>query len=89
MSYIIMFFSLISIKIVGIELFGVLQTAFFTLTGNEIVHTYLQPLLSWKVVNGYSFSVPSNNIQLPQQIINMDYNAEFISNLNLFLIFPK
>lgn len=33
-SYIILFLSLISIKIVGLELFGVLQLAYFNLVDN-------------------------------------------------------
>jgi hypothetical protein len=49
-----MFFSLVSVKIVGLELFGVLQLAYFNLADNEYVNLYLSPLLNWKFLNGFN-----------------------------------
>ena len=49
-----MFFSLISVKIVGLELFGVLQLAYLNLADNSYVNLYLSPLLDWRYLNGYN-----------------------------------
>jgi hypothetical protein len=57
-----MFFSLVSVKIVGLELFGVLQLAYFNLADNEYVNLYLSPLLDWKYLNGYNINFKSGSI---------------------------
>ena len=54
LSYITMGVSLFSGKIVGLELFGVLQVAFFSLAHQPSVNLFLSPLLDWRYVNGYN-----------------------------------
>jgi hypothetical protein len=49
-----MIVALLSVKIVGIELFGVLQLAYFNLADNEYVNLYLTPFLQWRSLNGYN-----------------------------------
>ena len=51
-----MFFSLISVKIVGLELFGVLQLAYLNLADNSYVNLYLSPLLDWRYLNAVSYT---------------------------------
>lgn len=53
-SYVGMIVSLICGRIIGLELFGVLQLSFFALADDEFVHLYLQPLLAWRYMNGYN-----------------------------------
>lgn len=85
-----MVFSLISIKIVGIELFGVLQLAFFNLADNEFVNLYLSPFQSWKYFNGYNVDLPQHNTfestTIPQRIKAISYGSSFISNMNIMLL---
>ena len=50
-SYVILFASLLSIKIAGLELFGVLQLAYFTLADHEILNLYLSPFLAFSGFN--------------------------------------
>jgi hypothetical protein len=57
-----MFFSLASVKIVGLELFGVLQLAYFNLADNEYVNLYLSPLLNWKFLNGFNIKFKNASI---------------------------
>lgn len=56
-SYAIMIVSLASVKIVGLELFGVLQLAYFNLADNDYVNLYLSPLLDWRYLNGYNIDI--------------------------------
>ena len=56
-SYAILFASLISCKIVGIELFGVLQLAFFNLADHDFLNIYLAPLAEFKTFNGINIDV--------------------------------
>ena len=57
MSYTVLFFSVFSCKIVGLELFGVLQLAYFTLADHSFFHSYLAPLTSFKTLNGINLKM--------------------------------
>lgn len=81
-----MFFSLISVKIVGLELFGVLQLAFFNLADNKFVNIYLSPLLGWKYLNGFNIDLISQTV-VPENVQAIKYNNSFLANINvMFLI---
>lgn len=54
LSYLIMVISLISCKIVGLELFGVLQLSYFSLMNHDFLVLYLSPLSNFRSLNGYN-----------------------------------
>lgn len=88
-SYFIMFFSLISIKIVGLELFGVLQLAYFNLSDHDFVNLYLSPLLSWRYLNGFNFNL--NNLlsqpnTVPLNVQAIEYGSSFMANINVMFL---
>ena len=80
-----MFFSLVSVKIVGLELFGVLQLAYFNLADNEYVNLYLSPLLDWKYLNGYNINFKSSSI-VPANVQAIQYSSSFLSNINIMFL---
>lgn len=52
MSYILLVVSLLSCKIIGLELFGVLQLSYFALIEHDFIILYLQPLTKFRTFNG-------------------------------------
>ena len=52
LSYFILFSCLLNCKIVGLELFGVLQLAFIDLAAYDFININLSPLLDFKSFNG-------------------------------------
>ena len=56
-SYIILFLSLFSGKIVGLELFGILQIAYFSLAEHSFLNIYLAPMLDFKMFNGLNIKL--------------------------------
>lgn len=80
-----MFFALISVKIVGLELFGVLQLAFFNLADNQFVNIYLSPLLGWKYLNGFNIDLTSSFL-VPENVQAIKYSNSFISNINIMFL---
>lgn len=81
-SYIILFLSFINFKIVGLELFGVLQLAHFSLATHENVNIYLKPLLQWKYVNGYNVQTDNSLTKVSNNIYHMGYKDSFFYNIN-------
>jgi hypothetical protein len=81
-SYFILFFSLISLKIVGLELFGVLQLAYFSLASHDKVNLYLEPLLKWKYLNGYNVETTQPSINVSSSINLIGYKDNFFFNIN-------
>ena len=53
-SYGLLFVSVLPGKIVGLEMFGVLQLAFITLANVDQVNLLLSPLMKMKGLNGYN-----------------------------------
>lgn len=69
MSYIVLIISIISLKIVGLELFGVLQVSYFTLISHSYFDLYLSPLSQFKTFNGFNVNlVSTSTASLPSQI---------------------
>jgi hypothetical protein len=56
-SYIVLFLSLLSKKIIGLELFGVLQLAYFALSSHSYFDMYLSPLASFGSFNGLNLKL--------------------------------
>ena len=60
MSYVMLFLGLIlSCKIVGLELFGILQLAYFDLSHHDFFNIILSPLAKFKSFNGINISFSS------------------------------
>lgn len=96
-SYILLCFSIVCAKIVGIELFGVLQLAFLNLADNPTVNLYLSPLLSWKSINGLNLPtsktldngikwLTGNDQIVPRSVAAIGYSHSFLSNVNVMLL---
>lgn len=56
-AYTALFGSVLSCKIVGLELFGVLQLSYFTLADHTFFNSYLAPLASFKSLNGINLNL--------------------------------
>ena len=68
-SYAILFSSLLSCKIVGLELFGVLQLSYFSLGNHDFLHVHLAPLASFKSFNGLNVEVEEeDNEDMPEKL---------------------
>jgi hypothetical protein len=86
MGYAVMLLSLISCKIVGLELFGVLQLAYFSLSSYDFMSIYLNPLTQFRMFNGLNLGFVKENGSLPPSLQNMGMFSNFINNCNLMLI---
>jgi hypothetical protein len=64
-SYAILIFSILSCKIVGLELFGVLQLSYFTLSSHDFLNVYLAPLTKFKTFNGLNMNFVSDSSKIP------------------------
>jgi hypothetical protein len=68
-SYITLFLTLLPGKIIGLELMGVLQLAYFSLGSIDSVNILLSPLMNMNGLNGYSRPLlGSTNGELPRRV---------------------
>lgn len=65
MSYINLLLSLFSCKIVGLELFGVLQLAYFSLSSHTFLNIYLGPLVKLRAMNGINVGLVKEHGNVP------------------------
>lgn len=63
-SYGVLILSLIPCKIVGLELFGVLQLAYFSLGSVDEINVLLSPLMGMGYLNGYKFHIAKSKYTL-------------------------
>lgn len=87
-SYATLFLSLFTNKIVGLEMMGVLQVAFFVLADYTFLHPLLAPLRFLRYVNGYNHKVVGHNENVPIPLKAIDYNEHYLSNINVMLLIP-
>ena len=86
MSYIVLILSIISLKIVGLELFGVLQLSYYTLISHSYFDLYLSPLSQFKTFNGLNVDlIPTNSALLPENIKGLNLSSAFLNNFNVML----
>ena len=79
-----MLIGIISGKIVGLELFGVLQISFLNLMNHDKLNMNLYPLIDFKFFNGLNFKlVDEGNDQIPSNILDMKMESEFLNNFNV------
>lgn len=92
-----MFSSLLSCKIIGLELFGVLQLSFFDLSNYDSLNIFLEPLSEFKSFNGFNtrFEKNSNDDRrlqeidgsvLPESVEKLDLDSDFINNFNVMYL---
>lgn len=68
-SYTVLLLSLLPGKIIGLELMGVLQLAYFCVGSIDEVNLLLAPLMKMKIVNGYSSPLlGSSSHSLPRRV---------------------
>lgn len=81
-SYGILVFGMLTDKVIGVELFGAWQTAFFSLATIDKIQPLLSPLMNLSVVNGinYAFDFPQGFV--PERVSAINYSAAFLSNCN-------
>ena len=63
--------SILSCKIVGLELFGVLQLSYFTLSSHDFLNVYLAPLTKFKTFNGLNLNFVSDSSKIPLSMEKM------------------
>lgn len=79
-----MLIGIISGKIVGLELFGVLQISYLNLMNHDKLNMNLYPLIDFKFFNGLNFKlVDEGNDQIPSNILDMKMESEFLNNFNV------
>lgn len=67
-SYFILIISILSCKIVGLELFGVLQLSYFTLGSHDFINIYLSPLVNFKTFNGLNLLFLPETSMVPSSL---------------------
>jgi hypothetical protein len=86
-SFITFFLTMIPGKIIGLELFGVLQLAYFSLGSIDSVNVLLSPLMRMKELNGYSTPVMgSSSAVLPQRVKGINFYPSFLDNFNVMFL---
>jgi cysteine-rich repeat protein len=87
-SYFTLIVSVLSCKIVGLELFGVLQLAYFTLGSHDFANIYLAPLAKFKTFNGLNlmFLEEPSSENLPLSLSSISVHSNFLNNCNIMLI---
>ena len=90
-----MILSALPSKIVGLELTGVVQLAFFSLGSIDHVNILMSPMMGMKGINGYAMNMgndPSKSRLLqtqtltPTRINSIGYEANFLRNCNIMLL---
>ena len=88
-SYGVLILSALPCKIVGLELFGVLQLAFISLGSIDNINLMQSPLAKIKGVNGLNLDIGGDStarllqVFTSERINAIDYRANFIRNCNL------
>lgn len=83
-SYGIFAMGLLTDKVIGVELMGVLQLAYLSVSNLNFVQPLLSPLMNLSMVNGYNMELMSRSTSnLPNRIREIGYNEDFLNNVNL------
>lgn len=70
----------------GLELFGVLQVAYFSLGSQDWLNIYLEPLTQFRSFNGLNIVLFTDEGQLPPNLSIMQVNSSFFNNFNIMFI---
>ena len=86
MSYVILFLSLLTCKIVGLELFGLLQLLYIDLSTQTFLTLYSYPLTKFGSVNGPSVQLTEEEFNLPKILSEMEIGSpSLLNNCNIVL----
>lgn len=85
-GYAILGVSLFSAKIIGLELFGVLQLSYFALAEQSFLNLYLAPMLDFKLVNGFNMAILNEQGAVPKNLQDMKIASSFLNNCNIMLL---
>ena len=81
-----MLVSLLSCKIVGLEMTGLLQLAYFSLADQDFMPLYLAPFAGMREMNGLNLAFFDEEIQLPLMTQELGVSAAFLNNCNLMVL---
>lgn len=87
-SYLGLLLSVFSCKIIGLEMFGVLQLSYFALSNYDYVPSTLLGLLQRKEVNGLNIATSASPTPfIPSRVSSNGYtSSDFLANFNLMLL---
>ena len=72
MSYVMLFLGIVpSCKIVGLEMFGILQLAYFDLAHNDFFNIAISPLAKFKSFNGINLSISDEVSPVPPNLSSL------------------
>lgn len=84
-SYAVLFLGIACDKVIGVELFGVLQLAHLTTSDLNSVQPLLSPLMNMSIVNGFNLNLTSSTSLLPNRVREIGYNQLLFGNFNIML----
>ena len=84
-SYAVLFLGMACDKVIGVELFGVLQLAYLATSDLNSVQPLLSPLMNMSIVNGFNLNLTSNTSLLPNRVRGIGYNQLLVGNFNIML----
>lgn len=85
-TFVIFFLSLIPAKIIGLELIGVMQLAYFALAQQDNINILLEPFMQMNEINGFNADWLSENRHLPDTVSALGIKALFLNNCNVMLL---
>lgn len=85
-TYVIFFLSMIPCKIIGLELIGVIQLAYFSLAQQENINVLLEPFMKMNEINGFNADWIKESESLPDPVSALGIKALFLNNCNVMLL---
>lgn len=82
LSYATLFFGLLTNKVIGLDLLGAWQVAFFSLSNINKVPPLLSPLMNLTAINGFNYAFDFGKGVVPERIAAINYSAAFLANCN-------
>jgi hypothetical protein len=82
LSYAVLIFGMLTDKVIGVELFGAWQVAFFSLSTVLKVPPLLSPLMNLTSVNGVNSAFDFEKGAVPERVAAINYSAAFLANCN-------
>lgn len=85
LSYLLLLVGLGSVKLVGLEMFGLLQICYIDIAPHSYLNVYLYPLRKFVAFTGISTSLMSESGSLPVSLEEMGMQVLFLNNFNIML----
>ena len=77
---------ILSCKIIGLEMFGILQLAYFDLAHHDFFSMVLSPLSKFKSFNGINLSLSDQVTPLPSNLSCLSISSSFLNNFNIMYL---